>query len=77
MIKPIIEVVMIAYLWHYDLFAKKSPRVKFAIAALRMFELQRGNILFVPETKEIKISHKPFGLVWMMYTSCFSVIRYL
>ena len=58
MIKTITEVVMITCLWNNDLFAKKSPRAKFAIAALRMFELQCGNILFSP-----KISQKPFGQV--------------
>lgn len=59
---------MITYLWNNDLFAKKSPRAKFAIAALRMFELQCGNILFFLENKEIKISQKPYGQVWLMYT---------
>ena len=49
MIKPITEVVTITCLWHNDLFAKKSPKAKFAIAALRLFELHRGNILFVLE----------------------------
>ena len=63
MIKTITEVVMITCLWNSDLFAKKSPRAKFAIAALRMFELQCGNILFFLENKEIKISQKPFGQV--------------
>lgn len=28
---------------------EKSPMAKFAIAALRLFELHRGNILFVLE----------------------------
>ena len=63
MTKTITEVVMITCLWNNDLFAKKSPGAKFAIAALRMFESQSGNILFVLENKEIKISQKPFGQV--------------
>ena len=63
MIKTITEVVMITCLWNNDLFAKKSPKAKFATAALRMFELQCGNILFFLENKEIKISQKPFGQV--------------
>ena len=45
---------MITCLWNNDLFAKKSPRAKFAIAALRMFELQCGNILFFLENKKSK-----------------------
>ena len=54
---------MIRCLFHYDLFAKKRPGAKFAIAALRMFGLQHGNLLFVLENMEIKISHKLFGQV--------------
>lgn len=54
---------MIRCLFHYDLFAKKRPRAKFAIAALRMFGLQHVNLLFVLENMEIKISHKLFGQV--------------
>ena len=61
MTKTITEVVMITCLWNNDLFAKKSPRAKFATAALRMFESQCGNILFFLENKEIKISQKLFG----------------
>ena len=49
----------------------KSLRAKFAIAALRMYSAEI--FLFVPENKEIKISHKPFEQVWLMYTSYFSV----
>lgn len=57
------EISMIRCLFHYDLFAKKRPGAKFAIAALRMFGLQHGNLLFVLENMEIKISHKLFGQV--------------
>ena len=78
LLKRITEVAMIRCLFHNDLFAKKRPRAKFAIAALRMFGLQHGNLLFVLEYMEIKISHKLFGQVWLtMYTSCFSVTWYL
>ena len=48
MIKPITEVVTITCLWHNDLFAKKSPKAKFAIAALLCFWITSWKYFICP-----------------------------